>query len=846
MTGSQSKIGRYGGLWHVALRRVGLRLRKTMKRHLFVMATSTWLAAAGWTLSAQTRQAPAPVPAPDSTAQAALIKQYCVSCHSDRLKTAGLSLEKLDLANAPAAAEAWEKVIHKLRRGAMPPQGIRRPDQKASSDLVAWLETEIDRAAAAHPNPGRPLPHRLNRAEYANAIRDLLTLDVGDVSSLLPPDDSAYGFDNMAEALGASSVLMERYVSAAGRIAALAVGDPEIAPGSDTFVLRQDFSQDQHVDGQPFGTVGGLIEKYTFPLDAEYIISATLMRTNVDATRGLEEARQVEFTVDGDRVYLTSIGGTVVGLPGGEAGGNRPRLSRSDAADAQLRVRIPVKAGPRSVGVSFLQRSLGENTSRLRPFRSSFDTYDASGMPHIRSLSVTGPFKATGPGDTPSRRRIFSCRPSNAATPAAEETCATEILSTLARRAYRQPATPTDVQRLIEFYRAGRKEGTFETGIERALQRLLASPKFTIRVEQPPATAVLGSAYSLSDYDLASRLSFFLWSSIPDDELLRVASQGRLSSPAVLERQVRRMLADERSSAFVTNFAGQWLQLRNLRNAVPNEDLFPEFDDNLRRALQRETELLFDSIMREDRNVIDLLTADYTFVNERLAKHYKIPNVYGSQFRRVPITDDARRGLLGQASILTLTSNANRTSPVLRGKWILSNLLGAPPSPPPPGVPPLKENAEGAEPVTIRAMMEQHRKDPVCAGCHKVMDPFGFVMENYDAVGRYRERDGANGIDATGVFLDGSPLEGVTGLRDALVKRPEIFVGTLTEKLMTYGLGRGLGYYDMPAVRKVVRDASTRGYRFSSLVLGIVSSVPFQKGIVLLEDQRPPVKTAAR
>jgi mono/diheme cytochrome c family protein len=817
-----------------------------MRRHLFVITSSMWLAAAGLTTSVTRAQGTAPSPSASSAPHAEVVKQYCLTCHNDRLKTAGLSLEHLDVANPPAFAETWEKVLRKLRRGSMPPQGVRRPDDAAYNGLIAWLESEIDRAAAAHPNPGRPLPHRLNRVEYANAIRDLLALDVGDVASLLPPDDSAYGFDNMAEALGVSSVLMERYVSAAGRISALAVGDPDVAPGSDTFVLRQDFSQDQHVEGQPFGTVGGLITKYTFPLDAEYILSATLMRTNVDATRGLEDARQVEFTVDGERVFLTSIGGTSFGLPGGERGdNNKPKVSRSDAADAQLRVRIPVKAGARSVGVSFLQRSLGENTRRLQPFRSSFDTYDASGMPHIRTLSITGPFKASGPGDTPSRRRIFICRPSDPGARGSEEACASEIMSALARRAYRKPPTADDVQNLLEFFRAGRKDGTFDTGIERALQRLLASPKFTIRVEQPRANAVTGSAYNLSDYDLASRLSFFIWSSIPDDELLRTASEGRLSNPAVLDRQVRRMLADAKSSALVTNFSGQWLQLRNLRNTVPNEDLFPAFDDNLRQAMQRETELLFDSIVREDRNVVDLLTADYTFVNERLAKHYKIPNVYGSQFRRVPITDEARRGLLGQASILTLTSNANRTSPVLRGKWILSNLVGAPPPPPPPGVPPLKENTEGAEPVTMRAMMEQHRKDPVCAGCHKVMDPFGFALENYDAVGRYRERDGTTAVDASGVFLDGSPIEGVAGLRDALVKRPEIFVGTLTEKLLTYGLGRGLGYYDMPAVRKIVRDASAREYRFSSLILGIASSVPFQKGIVVLEDQAP-VKTAAR
>jgi mono/diheme cytochrome c family protein len=757
---------------------------------------------------------------------AAVVKQYCVTCHNDRAKTADFSLQQLDVTHPAAAAEAWEKVIRKLRRGAMPPEGVRRPDKTTYEGLLTYLETELDRAAVAHPNPGRPLPHRFNRAEYANAIKDLLALDVGDVAALLPADDSAFGFDNIAEALGASSVLLERYVTAAGRISALAVGDPEVAAGSDTFVLRQDYSQDQHVEGQPFGTVGGLVAQYTFPLDAEYELSATLMRTNVDATRGVEDPRQLEFTIDGERVFLTALGGgALTGLPGQEANNaNRPRLSRSDAIDAQLRVRVKVKAGPRAVGVDFLQRSLGENTRKLQPFRSSFDSYDASGMPHIRTLSVTGPFNPSGPGDTPSRRRIFVCRPANAST---EETCAREILSTLARRAYRQPPHAADVDRLLDFYRAGRSAGTFDTGIERALQRVLASPKFFIRVEQEPSNIAAGAVYPVSDYELASRLSFFLLSSIPDDVLIDLAGQGRLRTPDVLERQVRRMLADPKADRLVENFAGQWLQLRNLRNSVPNEDLFPAFDDNLRQSFQRETELFFGSIVREDRSALDLLTADYTFVNERLAKHYRIPNVYGSQFRRVTVTDEARRGLFGQGSILTSTSNANRTSPTVRGKWILANLIGMPPSPPPPNVPPLKENAEGDAPKNIRAMMEEHRANPVCASCHKLMDPLGFSLENFDAVGAWRTRDNGSAIDASGRFLDGTTLNGVTGLRQALVQHPDIFVGTLTEKLLTYALGRGLDAYDMPAARAILRGAAAHHYRFSALVLGIVRSTPF-------------------
>jgi mono/diheme cytochrome c family protein len=820
-----------------------------MKRSAFIVATAMCVASAGFTvLRATSPQAPSASVATPDAQYAAVVRQYCVTCHNDRLKTAGLNLDTLDLANVAAAGDAWEKVVRKLRRGAMPPEGVRRPDKATYDGLTAWLETALDRAAIAQPNPGRPLPHRLNRAEYANAVRDLLAVDVGDVAALLPADDSAYGFDNIAEALGTSSVLLERYVTAAGRVSAVAVGDPDVAPGSETFVLRQDYSQDQHVDGQPFGTVGGVLANYTFPLDGEYVLSAGLMRTNVDAARGLEDPRQVEFTLDGERVFITSIGGSTTGLPGAAAadqaasGANKPKLSRSDAVDAQLQVRVKVKAGPRAVGVAFLQRSLGENTRKLRPFRSSFDSYDATGMPHIRTLSITGPFNATGPGDTPSRRRIFVCRPSTGSgrperaegrpsSAATEESCATRILSTLARRAYRQTPTTGDMQRLLDFYRAGRQDGTFETGIQRALHRILASPKFVIRVEQEPPAVAPGAVYALNDFELASRLSFFLWSSIPDDELLKLATDGRLKTPAVIEHQVRRMLADSRAEALVSNFAGQWLQLRNLRNSVPNEDLFPEFDDNLRQAFQRETELFFDSIVREDRSVVDLLTADYTFVNERLAKHYKIPNVYGSQFRRVPVADEARRGLLGQGSILTSTSNANRTSPTVRGKWILANLIGMPPSPPPANVPPLKESPDGATPVNIRAQMEAHRNNPVCASCHKLMDPLGFAMENFDAVGAWRTRDNGDPIDASGQFLDGAPLNGVAGLRQLLVTRPNIFVGTMTEKLLTYALGRGLDYYDMPAVRKILRDAAGKDYRFSSLVLGIATSVPFQQRI---------------
>jgi hypothetical protein len=797
--------------------------------------------AAGWMASAAVAMvaaAPAQstpaVPAHVSSVEAT-VKQYCVTCHNARTKTADLSLEGVDTTDIPANAEIWERVVRKLERRAMPPQGARHPEEAAYVSVLQSLENQLDRDATLHPYPGQPLPHRLNRAEYANAIRDLLALDLGDVSTLLPPDDSAFGFDNVAEALGFSSVLLERYVTVGGRLSALAVGDREVAPGSETFVLRQDYSQDQHVEGQPFGTVGGMLRRFTFPLDAEYQISASLMRTNVDVPRGLEDPRQVEFTLDGARVFLTSVGGTGPVLQPGsdEARSTQVRLSRGDAADAQLRVRIPVKAGPHEVGVAFLQRSLGENTRRLQPYRSSFDSYDATGMPQIRTLSITGPFSIAGPGDTPSRRRIFICRPAKASE---EEPCAARILASLSRRAYRGHDTPADEQRLLDFYRAGRQEQDFDTGIERALHRILASPKFLLRVEPPPADAVPGAVYRLNDLDVASRLSFFLWSSIPDDELLRIASEGKLRNPSVFEQQVRRMLADPRSDAIVQNFAGQWLQLRNLKNSVPSEDLFPEFDDNLRQSFARETELFFDSIMREDRSVLDLLTADYTFVNERLARHYGMPNIYGSQFRRVNVTDDARRGLLGQGSILTSSSNANRTSPVVRGKWILTNVLGMPPSPPPAVVPALKETSDAGKPLSMRQQMELHRQNAVCASCHKLMDPLGFAMENFDAVGSWRTTDAGSPIDASGLFIDGTQLNGIASLRQALLNRPEVFAGTLTEKLLTYALGRGVDYHDMPAVRKIVRDAAAQNYRFSSLILGIATSTPFQQGMKLRES----------
>jgi mono/diheme cytochrome c family protein len=803
----------------------------------------------------RTAQAPALVrsSADDASRYAGVIKQYCAQCHNARVQTSatasGVLFDTIDLQNVSRDAVMWEKVVRKLRAGAMPPAGMPHPDAATHEGLLTWLEARLD-AAAATPNPGRPILHRLNRTEYRNAIRDLLALDIGDVSSLLPPDDSAYGFDKIADFLGVSQVLLERYLSAAGRISALAVGSLDVVAGSDTYTARQDLSQDRHVDGMPFGTVGGIKATHTFPVDGDYVIQATLYRTNVDQTRGLEHTHQVEIAVDGERVFLHTIGGTPPGNPGGvdEAATGRGRLlSRSDAIDAQLQVQVPVKAGPRVVTAAFLQRSRAADSRKMQPYRSSFDTYDATGYPHIRTLVVKGPFRVDTPGDTPSRARIFTCRPTAVAQ---EEPCARQILTTLVRRAYRQPASAQDVNRAMDFYRGGRADGgSFDTGIQLALQRVLASPKFVLRVERDPATVPAGAAYRVSDVELASRLSFFLWSSIPDDELLALAAKQRLSDPAVLEQQVRRMLRDERSRALVDNFASQWLQLRNLQRVTPDNDLFPEFDDNLRQGFRREVELLFDAVMREDRSVLELLTADFTFVDERVARHYGIPGVYGSQFRRVAVTDDVRKGLLGKGAILAVTSNADRTSPVVRGKWILDNLQGMPPPSPPANVPALEESA-GTEPKSMRDQMAAHRANPVCASCHKLMDPIGLALENFDAIGRWRTKDAAGPIDASGDLIDGTHVDGVVQLREALLKRPEVFVGTFTEKLMTYALERGVDAPDMPTVRRIVREGAARNYRFSSLVLGVVKSPAFQMRLkaqandaALTTAQRLPERT---
>ena len=753
-----------------------------------------------------------------AASQRALLEQYCVTCHSDRLRTGGLTLEAIDLADIAGNAETLEKVVRKLRAGAMPPQPRPRPDQPAYDGLRTWLETELDRTAAANLNPGRTEAlHRLSRTEYHNVIRDLLELEV-DVTDLLPADDTSYGFDNVAGVLGVSPTLMERYLVAARKISRLAVGSPVPSPTAETFRIASDLGQDSHIEGLPFGTRGGTLIDYNFPEDAEYVI-AVLPDGALFAG-----PHQLEVSLDGERVELFTVGRTL------EEGERRSAY----AAEAEPReVRLPVTAGPHQVGVTFLKRTAAEQERTrklyLRPFTGEGSGGDSRYQPYVDSVTVTGPFEASGARpavDTPSRARLFVCRPTGAGATATA--CATQILSTLARRAYRRPVTSDDVDQLLTFFDQGAGSDGFDGGIELALRRLLVSPEFLFRIERDPAGAGPGTIYALSDLELASRLSFFLWSSIPDDELLDVAARGELQDTAVLEAQARRLLADPRAVALVTNFAGQWLSLRNAAAVQPDEDLFPDFGEGLRQGFRRETELLFESILHENRSVVELLSADYTFVNERLARHYGIPNVQGSHFRRVTLDDPGRGGLLGHGSILTVTSHANRTSPVKRGKWILENILGSPPPPPPPNVPALEETTADKQ-LTMREAMEQHRANPVCASCHRMMDPPGLSLEPFDAIGRRRPVSQTKvAMDVTGVLPDGTEFNGPAGLRQALLAHPDRFVTTLTEKLLTYAIGRGVEYYDAPAVRAVTRAAVPDDYRLTALIMGVVKSTPFR------------------
>ena len=757
----------------------------------------------------------------DSSADAAVLKKYCVTCHSDARRTGGLSLEHADLIDIPKGAETWEKAVRKLRVGIMPPPGMPKPAREQLDALIAHLETALDRAAAETPRPGRTTMHRLNRAEYANAIRDLLALDI-DAAALLPPDDESSGFDNIADVLTISPSLMERYLSASWNISRQAVGNVNISPSTSVYRVRPDLSQDQHVEGLPPGTRGGMLVKHTFPVDGEYTVKLRLWRNTFDLMRGMEDPHDIEIAMDGQRLTLVTAGGR-------EQFGKMAENPGTFGADLdrKLTVTLPVKAGTHTIWATTVLRSHAVRDDLIKPFlRTTVDGLDIMGDPSVDRLTIEGPRAATGPGDTPSRKKVFVCTPAKAA--ADEDACAAKILSSLARVAYRRPVDKQTVETLIGFYKKGRTDASFERGIESALQFILASPEFLIRFEADPPNIASKKAYRLDDVALASRLSFFLWSSVPDEPLLTLASLGKLKDPVVLEQQVKRMLADPRSEALVTNFAEQWLHLRNLKSSTPDLEAFPDFDDNLRQSMKEETSLFFDSIVREDRSVVDLLNADYTFVNERLARHYGIPNIYGSQFRRVKVTDEARRGLLGQAAVLTVTSYPNRTSPVERGKWILTNLLGVPPQPPPPNVPPLADASADGKVLSLRQRMERHRADPTCAGCHKAMDPIGFALESFDGIGRVRKTEDGAPIDTSGTLFNGANVDGVVGLRRNLVAQPEIFVGVMTEKMLTYALGRGLEYYDMPAVRRIIRDGKSADYRFSSIVLGIARSTPFQ------------------
>ncbi len=764
------------------------------------------------------QRTPAGPPAASSTPYRALLDQYCVTCHNERAKTGGLALDKLDLNHITDGAETWEKVVRKLRGGMMPPQGRPRPASDEVYKFVGFLETSLDRAGATQPNPGRAPIHRLNRTEYGNAIRDLLALDV-DVADLLPADDESNGFDNIADVLKLSPSLLEQYLAAARKISSLALGDPAIETVTQRYPLPPDISQDDHIEGLPLGTRGGILIHHNFPLDGQYDFRVFLLRNIVGYMKGLEWPHQLEITVDGERVFLAPVGGEADNKMS-----DANFAAAADTIDARLKSRIAVKAGPHDVGVAFLRKNSAEYDEPLEAHTRDHDLQNMNGVPLIEHVDITGPFDATGSGNTPSRRKLLTCRPTGDADSTA---CARKIISTVARRAYRQPLSDADMDLLLSFYESGKKKN-FEAGIQNALAFILTSPKFLFRTESDPVNAAPGSIYRVGDLELASRLSFFIWSSIPDDELLNVATQGRLKDPAVLDQQVKRMLADPKSDALVRNFAGQWLFLRNLQSSKPDGHEFPNFDDNLRQAFRRETEMFFESILRENRSVLDLLNANYTFVNERLAKHYGIPNVYGTQFRRVTLTDQTRMGLLGQGSVLTVTSYPNRTSPVLRGKWILENILGTPPPPPPPNVPPLKENEDGVKQRSVRELMEEHRKSPACASCHAVMDPLGFSLENFDGIGEWRTKDQSGPIDASGQLADGTKVEGPVTLRQALLRHPEQFVGTVTEKMLTYALGRGVEFYDMPVVRGIVRDAAKNDYKFSSLIMSIVKSTPFQ------------------
>ena len=789
------------------------------------------VAAAGLGSAVMTGSAAAPVAGTRD-----VLDRYCVTCHNTRLKTAGLQLDTLDPGDVRENAAVWEKVVTKLRTGEMPPPGRPRPDAVAYQAVVSALESALDAAAASKPYPGRVPVHRLNRVEYANAVRDLVGLEIDGRSVLSSDEADQEGFDNVASVLSVSPSLLENYLSAARTVSRLAVGDPARRPVIDTFKISKALVQDERLgDDLPFGTQGGVLIRHNFPLDGEYTIKVLLRRQEYDYIIGMGEPHQIDFRLDGVRLKRFTVGGEAKGMTmpenfAGNTQGDPEFEEYMHTADAHLEVRVPVNAGLHEVGVSFVRR-LWEPEGILQPPQTGFGRTTNEyyhGNPAVEIVSIGGPYGAPAVGDSPSRRRMFVCRPK---TVAEEEPCARTILSTLAARAYRRPVTDRDLQPLLDFYSSARADGGFDAGIQRGVERILAAPSFLFRIEHEPAGAAAGTAYRLSDLELASRLSFFLWSSIPDDELRNAAARGSLRDPAALEQQVRRMLRDPRSSALVDNFAARWLELSKLPGVVPDTELYPEFDENLRDAMQQETRLFVGSQLRENRSVLELLTADYSFLNARLAAHYGIRNIYGDHFRRVTFTDAKRGGLLGQASVLTVTSYPNRTSVTMRGKWLLANLLGAPPPPPPADIPALKEAGAEGQPRSLRERMEMHRSNPACASCHQRMDPLGFALENFDADGKWRTISDGAPIDPSATFPDGTRFEGVVGLRSLMVSHKEDFVRTLGGKLLAYAIGRGLDHHDMPAIRGIARAAGTADHSWSSIITAIVTSTPFSMAV---------------
>jgi len=776
-----------------------------------------------------------------------MLSKYCITCHNQKARIpagAPLALDIANLKDPGSDAAVWEKVVRKLGVGAMPPQGSPTPGAAELNKLRSILISSLDSAAAKQNNPGHYVLHRLNRTEYANAVRDLLGVDF-DVAELLPSDGGDFGFDNIASALKITPMLMEGYLTAALRISDLAVGDAEVSPGTASFSISTVVTQRQHVDGLPLGTRGGTVARYNFPADGEYVFYGRLLRTVAEGYVGVEGHEtpfQFIVTVDGEQVFSAPIGGK----QDHESSGKNITISREEVDKRMTSPRIPITAGPHEVGFTFIDRPAAEQNAWQPVLRDSLEAHNPSGLPRLRTGNIEGPFNVTGISETPTRKRLFTCKP---ATAAKEAPCASEILSAVARRAYRRPVGANDMEAPMTFYNDARmKGGDFDAGIRAGLARILATPAFVFRSEGDPANLPEGAAHRITDLELASRLSFFLWSSIPDDELMNLAIAGRLRDPLVLQAQVKRMIADERSDALMNDFTGQWLQLRNLDKVTPDLLMFPDFDDNVRQAFRKETELFFTSIVKENRSVLDLLDADYTFVNERLARHYGIKGVYGARFRRVQVTDQNRRGLLGQGSFLALTSVANRTSPIIRGKYVISNFLNTPPLPPPANVPQLEASAPKDRPSTVREQLELHRANAVCAACHRSMDPIGFALENFNAVGQWQDvtKDGLK-IDSAGVLFDGTKVDGPVALRKALLARPEVFVGTVTEKLMIYALGRGLEPVDMPVVRSIMRGAAKNNYAMQSIVLGIVQSSAFQMRTKITKSAAKPVaQTAAK